>query len=534
MSYITLEPAALVTTGANSLIAAQIYRQGFARIADVTKPDGAYDALILPEAAAVAMVNMENGTFEARRTVISPSGNKSGFSQLVSGDPKPPAVTSESLEIKIPVQNDNYLKRLRLGEIIMNKYTVASVKVDTYPGKRTLTSTSQGTMYLLAADFPYSSLQERGSKGRLFCTVPGYERYFINKTTGVLRIAIYRKTLEWASLPAPMSAQEFYGEMRSRLVIDPALVAETLADANQKSLDLLTSLAEGPETIAGVLKGLVTIKKLVTDFRSKNIKLSKAFRVNYDQIILDHKRRIDTLQRNFNSAKSSKRRRQIQNRILQAHIAHGRRIERTIAEANSALADIWLSFRYAIMPNVYLLDDILESQNAALSAYATSRNRSTFNDVSPPQHTGWVANINIERNDRAVCKRRYAPNSSFSRSIGSTLSFNPIVTIWELIPLSFVIDWFVNVGDYLASVTGFDFFMQEAFSYSWKYDGAVEYVSTNGVRSIYSIDSYERTIINPNDYLGLCVEPEINLKRAIDAVALSWAPIRRILLSTKR
>lgn len=534
MSYIVLEPAALLTSGSISNIAAQIYRQGFARVVDVSDPDGPDDAVILPEAAAVAMVHMENGTFDARRTVISTSGNQSGYSQLVSGDPKPPPVLTDKVEVKVPAVNENYLARLRAGEIIVNKYTVAAISCEVYPGKKTLSSALQGTTYLLAANFPYSSVRERGSKGRLFCTVPGYERFYIRKDIGILRIAIYRKTLEWASLPAPMTANQFYGEMRDRLAIDPALVTETLAEANQKSLDLLTALAEGPQTVAGVLKGLVTVKRLVTDFRSKNITLSKAFRLKYDEIIIDHKRRVGLIEKQIASAKSLKRRRQLQNRLLQVHIAHGKRIEKTIAEANSALADIWLSFRYAIMPNVYLLDDILESQNAALSAYSTVRSRSTYNDVSPPQHTGWVATINIDKTDRAVCKRRYAPNSSFSRSIGSTLSFNPIVTIWELIPLSFVIDWFVNVGDYLAAVTGFDFFMQEGFTYSQKYSGSVEYVSTNGVRAIYSIDSYDRVVINPNDYLGLCVDPEINLKRAIDSVALSWAPIRRILLSTKR
>ena len=100
-------------------------------------------------------------------------------------------------------------------------------------------------------------------------------------------------------------------------------------------------------------------------------------------------------------------------------------------------------------------------------------------------------------------------------------------------PYSFVIDWFVNIGDTLSALFGIDFYLEQGQTYSWRVNVSATYTSTNGVKAIYSIDGYRRDIINPNDYIGLCVEPEINLKRAIDSVALSWAPIKRYLLSKK-
>ena len=306
-----------------------------------------------------------------------------------------------------------------------------------------------------------------------------------------------------------------------------------LADANKKSLDILTALAETPETITSVLNGFKSVVKIVKDFRSRNFSIVRSFKAEHKKRIRDFTLRYSELSNQIDKTMNKSKKRRLIRAREDLVKDFSRRTNQAIADANSAVSDIWLSFRYAIMPNVYLIDDILEAQSAALSAYGTSRDRSTINDVQLPEYAGWTLDKSIEVTHRSMCKRRYAANSSLARGISSTLSWNVPVTIWELMPYSFVIDWFVNVGDLLSALFGIDFYLEQGQTYSWRVNVSATYTSTNGVKAMYSIDGYRRDIINPNDYIGLCVEPEINLKRAIDSVALSWAPIKRYLLSKK-
>lgn len=44
------------------------------------------------------------------------------------------------------------------------------------------------------------------------------------------------------------------------------------------------------------------------------------------------------------------------------------------------------------------------------------------------------------------------PNARLASQLGFV---NPAVVAWELVPFSFVVDWFVNVGDVLSSYTDF-------------------------------------------------------------------------------
>ena len=80
--------------------------------------------------------------------------------------------------------------------------------------------------------------------------------------------------------------------------------------------------------------------------------------------------------------------------------------------------------------------------------------------------------------------------------------------------LSFVIEWFLNIGDILAS-------LQEP-----KYDAQVAQYSIKttikGSNKTHEIDceTYVRKSINPRIHINLQFSPHINMKRALDAMAL--------------
>lgn len=118
------------------------------------------------------------------------------------------------------------------------------------------------------------------------------------------------------------------------------------------------------------------------------------------------------------------------------------------------LGEEWMQYRYGIMPLVYSYRDLCNTVDRGKSV-KTRRTLRLF-----PEPTG----ISLPASSQRYCWRdtegevRCSGNvfqhfdwSSAAMTAG--LGVNPIVTLWELIPYSFVVDWFVNVGDYVTRTT---------------------------------------------------------------------------------
>lgn len=125
-----------------------------------------------------------------------------------------------------------------------------------------------------------------------------------------------------------------------------------------------------------------------------------------------------------------------------------------LRDLQKLFADSWMTFRYSIMPLAYSLRDIqkvidqgfqqLVKKSATITPTAT-------NVTLPPvtdryKWTDAVGEVKL----RASVRSWYSWEA-LSRL--DSIGFNPFVTAWELIPYSFVFDWFVNMGDYIARTT---------------------------------------------------------------------------------
>jgi hypothetical protein len=119
------------------------------------------------------------------------------------------------------------------------------------------------------------------------------------------------------------------------------------------------------------------------------------------------------------------------------------------------VASDWLTWRYGVRP---LISDLIEL-NELIKSYTRMQERTRFSEKAYSTHH--VAEAYAEHHPSSLWTNTYHYYDDFIISErGSvtaditlpTLQFNPILTAWELVPLSFVYDWFVNIGKTLAAV----------------------------------------------------------------------------------
>jgi len=119
---------------------------------------------------------------------------------------------------------------------------------------------------------------------------------------------------------------------------------------------------------------------------------------------------------------------------------------------------------------------------------------------------------------------------------------NPIATLWELVPLSFVVDWFVNVGDVLSSLTATAGLKQLYVCESYKFTSSVVPGSAQMLTEASSVLTYptygflnanvtsldideefvyfHRKMLPSLPQITLSFDPNLKWMRIIDSLAL--------------
>jgi hypothetical protein len=118
---------------------------------------------------------------------------------------------------------------------------------------------------------------------------------------------------------------------------------------------------------------------------------------------------------------------------------------------------------------------------------------------------------------------------------------NPMKVMWELQPLSFVADWFVNVSDCLEQITAFtgvDFVAgwetttrhgQRATSYvleNAKNSPGIQNSLVRSPRMVVERHEVVRSILSTPPIFGLHLDNGLNMRRMVDAIALARQFIR--------
>lgn len=219
------------------------------------------------------------------------------------------------------------------------------------------------------------------------------------------------------------------------------------------------------------------------------------------------------------------------------------------------------------MPIIYSIEDIIKASKGDVE-YKSSRSRRVLQPSCNLLDSAQIAlqercmyeDITGTITVRSFIKQRFGLTGLANLS-GVRLTLNPFRTAYELIPLSFVLDWAINIGDYITNLTTPSFADEMVCLTS---------VRDQTVKTIYLVDrstdvkvsawaantcigaksyteTFQRSVEEPlrttitNSYNRFPYSPEakvvvelnLNWKRILDALALSYKPSRQILRSLK-
>lgn len=112
----------------------------------------------------------------------------------------------------------------------------------------------------------------------------------------------------------------------------------------------------------------------------------------------------------------------------------------------------WMQYRYGIMPLVYSYRDAVKAVDRGTIVRDSSRQSITPRSLNVNLPT--TSHVKVEYSgDITISGTSVQRFSSQTKARLSAAGLNPINTAWELVPYSFVFDWFVNMGDYLNAHT---------------------------------------------------------------------------------
>lgn len=179
------------------------------------------------------------------------------------------------------------------------------------------------------------------------------------------------------------------------------------------------------------------------------------------------------------------------------------------AKLRRFIDDNWLGYRYGVRPLIYdaqrlmiAIDQAMKKENPQRRTARGSSSDSGNGSISSTATT-YAANVSYTINTRRNVSVRagilYEMYNSTADNFG--LSFDKIPSAaWELIPFSFVVDWFANVGSYVGAITP-----KVGVRTLGSWTTTKDVISTTCTSSVSSLDDATDTILNP----GHCDETYI-------------------------
>lgn len=212
------------------------------------------------------------------------------------------------------------------------------------------------------------------------------------------------------------------------------------------------------------------------------------------------------------------------------HAARQGKYRKALKEAGITKSDIgdnWLSFNFGIRP---VLSDLFNAQEAIKNAL--SKKNGTFHRAKGFSETqiNYTSGTTIIPPVTAGCEVGilYSIEDSRIAGLASLGLTNPLSIAWELTRMSFLIDWFMPIGDFLKGLSGFHGVeylggYQTTFT---RCNGSVKKHNSShqldGGWVSWSVDAFsmKRLQLLTEPQPGVSIKLSLNLNQAISAIAL--------------
>jgi hypothetical protein len=197
-------------------------------------------------------------------------------------------------------------------------------------------------------------------------------------------------------------------------------------------------------------------------------------------------------------------------------------------------ADLWLTYQYGIKP---LISDVLDAQDFVFRqpGFALSKGQASEvwdRDGLILNNSLWEQTLRLE-GTRWGCNTQvaYTVDSPFLAGANTLGLSNPALLFWELIPFSFIVDWFINMGEVVSSINqgaGLIFlfgsrtrWLRPSYHVRWRPAPStnIDYVGTDFSERASGL-FYHREVLDDFPVPELIWRPNLDMTKLANAIAL--------------
>lgn len=197
-----------------------------------------------------------------------------------------------------------------------------------------------------------------------------------------------------------------------------------------------------------------------------------------------------------------------------------------IPSSRKDIANEWLAYQFGWLP---LLNDIFNGAEAIRTAFNLEPTLTVSSTALGDAPFPFLSGYRFEGTSQGgvVASYTYGVAAPWLNGLNSLGLINPLSLAWELLPLSFVVDWFISIGQVLSAVGadiglvylhGFETsFIKNNFSvnrYGYTYSDSVGYGATV---SSFAMKRDPKTI---PPHPGLYIRTGLNFGKALTSIAL--------------